>query len=418
VVQKPFEGGGGYYATDWQRFGVADIWDMVKYDNFDNHPHHRSWEKMRVLCTNMAHSLRRAAKDLLDRWPPDKSPAAQAFAERMEHIALSFDVASQAAGTNGSTLQGVNSGFLSNHLKIKNLVTQWDNMQRAQNDRVSITKNLSWISVLSPASLLTIKLAYTDDMVFAASNMPGIKNVVDMFGGPDVPTTWKQELNTQAQDSMAGVDRELISARAQLQESPVVTTVGPPPPGGYGGGFGGGGFGGGGGGLPGGSGFTPTPYEYEPTDPYRSPVLDDTVLDGSYPGGGGGGGGGYGGIPGGGGGGGGGLPLVSTPGGMAMAPGAVIGAGRGGAGGARGVGGMMPGMMPMGAAGRGAGGKSGVGKAGFVAPAGGMIGGPQGRRRKDEDEKGWGVAGVPGVSERDPESDEHDPGPGVIGIDR
>jgi hypothetical protein len=87
-------------------------------------------------------------------------------------------------------------------------------------------------------------------------------------------------------------------------------------------------------------------------------------------------------------------------------------------------------MMPMGApAGRPGPSKAGA-KGGFVAPPGGLIGGrPQGRgglagapasrRRRRDDEDGWTVAaGVPGVLTPDPEPDQHDPGPGVIGIDR
>jgi hypothetical protein len=86
-------------------------------------------------------------------------------------------------------------------------------------------------------------------------------------------------------------------------------------------------------------------------------------------------------------------------------------------------------MMPMGAGGRPGPSKAGA-KSGFVAPPGGLIGGrPQGRgglagaaasrRRRRDDEDGWAVAsGVPGVLTPDPEPDQHDPGPGVIGIDR
>jgi hypothetical protein len=125
--------------------------------------------------------------------------------------------------------------------------------------------------------------------------------------------------------------------------------------------------------------------------------------------------------------------------GPALAPGVVIGADRGPGGGARAASGLPGGMMPMGGAGgRGAakGTGSGSAKGGYVAPPGGLIGGrPQAgksnsgavptagtagsRRRRQDGEDGWTVAaGVPGVLLPDPEPDEHDPGPGVIGIDR
>jgi hypothetical protein len=87
-------------------------------------------------------------------------------------------------------------------------------------------------------------------------------------------------------------------------------------------------------------------------------------------------------------------------------------------------------MMPMGAAGGRPGPSKAGPKGGFVAPPGGLIGGkPPGRgglpvaaasrRRRRDDDDGWAVAsGVPGVLAPDPEPDQHDPGPGVIGIDR
>ena len=75
------------HLTDWGIYGLADIWNMVSQDKFDNFSHVRAWKKMQELCQGMADAMTRAADDILARWPPDKSPAAEAFALRIQELA-------------------------------------------------------------------------------------------------------------------------------------------------------------------------------------------------------------------------------------------------------------------------------------------------------------------------------------------
>src|SRR5678810_213071 len=96
--------------TDWGMYGLADIWNMVSQDKFDNFSHVRAWKKMQELCQGMADALTRAADDILARWPPDKSPAAAAFSERIQLLAATFREAADASGANGPTLSAVNIG--------------------------------------------------------------------------------------------------------------------------------------------------------------------------------------------------------------------------------------------------------------------------------------------------------------------
>jgi hypothetical protein len=432
------------YMTDWGQYGLADIWDMVRDDNFDNYGNVKAWEKMRVLCHGMADSLRAAAADLAAKWPPEQSPAAAAFKERLERLALAFTQAGDAAGTNGPTLAEVNRGFASTHGKIADMCERWGQLEHDEARRVAITRTtLAAASLLAPyLGTLPVVVGLPDRAVLAVSNTQPAKWLVDREGAPQVATNWRQDLDNEARGVMTARDQEILEARTQITTAPVLEPIkddiggGWPPPSG------------GGGGASGftGSGFTPPPPRtFPPGLPERSPTLDGPVLDGgALPSEGPGGVPGAGppgvgpGVGGPGGGpvpiGGGPVPWVMTPNGRALAPGGVIGERTPGPRAPVGAAGAHPGgLMPMGAPPVRPAGSSGAAKGGFVAPPGGLIAGaPQGRggiplsgaasarrRRVGEEDGDWVVpAGAPGVLTPDPEPEVHDPGPGVIGIDR
>jgi hypothetical protein len=424
------------HLTDWQQYGLADIWNMVKGDDFtQNFNHVKAWDKMQVLCQHQADSLRKAAAAIAERWPPEHSAAAGAFASRLETLAVTFANAAAAATTNGWTLHDTSVGLLDTHIKLGNVRDTWGRHESQENERIRLARQ-----VLGPLGHVN------NETVLMMSNIDPVKSLVNMQGAPQVPSGWRQSLDKQARDLMTATDRDLLEARTRVTQIP--TALGeigdypwPPPATGGGGGA----AGVSGSGFPGAGGLTSAGYNPPAGEPGRSPFDEgeplpdiDPVLDGGAPSSGslpGGqlpsgpfpGGTLPGGLPAGGSG-----PWVATPVGRALAPGAVIGE-SGPAGGAR----AASGMMPMSGAGArpGGGAKAGAAKGGYVAPPGGMIGGrPQGgkggggtsmgaapgnKRRRRDDGDGWAVAsGVPGVLVPDPEPDEHDPGPGVIGIDR
>jgi hypothetical protein len=129
-------------------------------------------------------------------------------------------------------------------------------------------------------------------------------------------------------------------------------------------------------------------------------------------------------------------PLLVTPGGMAMAPGGVIGIGSYSQSTATsrsdGVPGRPGAARPATTSGLAEGATAHANSvgSGFVAPSGGLIGGrsstatgsngsPMARRRRNGLADAWTVGkGTPAVLEPTMTPDVHDPGPGVIGIDR
>ena len=72
------------HLTDWGIYGLADIWNMVRSDKFDNfNARTRLEEDAGALPARMADSLTRGRRRRsLDRWPPRQSRPPAAFADR------------------------------------------------------------------------------------------------------------------------------------------------------------------------------------------------------------------------------------------------------------------------------------------------------------------------------------------------
>ncbi len=209
--------------TDWGRYGLADIWDMVRDDNFDTFSHVKAWQKMQILCEGMADSLKAAAAELELRWPPDQSPAAAAFKERLEELALTFTLAGRAAGANGPTLADVNRGFAVSRGKLGSLCQSWEKMQQAEAARVAVARRVLTVGAL-PVGLLAaaVGVGMSDRQVLALSNTVPARYAVDAAGAPSVPTNWRQDLDNQAREVMATTDREIVEAHSRIQPSPVL----------------------------------------------------------------------------------------------------------------------------------------------------------------------------------------------------
>ncbi len=257
--------------TEWGQYGLADIWDMVRDDNYDNFSHVKAWKKMAELCHGMAGSLTAAAAELGHRWPPEQSPAAAAFKERLDELANKFTQAGQAAGANGPTLAEVNRGFAISRGKIVELCRSWQQMERAEFDRVAAARQV----------LKLVSLPMSDRDVLSLSNSVPLRYAVDAMGAPVVPTSWRQQFDGQARDIMATTDGEIIDAHSRIQklagDSAQSGDVADWPERDQGVPVGGG--------LIGGRSTPPPTRPIPPGLPERSPTPEDPILDGgSHPG--------------------------------------------------------------------------------------------------------------------------------------
>jgi hypothetical protein len=422
--------GVGPTATNWDQYGLADIWDMLKHeDGSTNANHVRAWAIMNELCDEQAKRLRATAAELAQRWPPERSPAAAVFIGRLEGMAMTFSDAAAAAGRNSGAVQNLTTGLMETRGRIKALRETWRYWEGKEAERVAAARKV----------LLPFVANLPDEQVLVMSNIEPAKTLVDLTGAPKVPTDWRHRADRDAREVMKVSDRDLNETRARLQQPPVMDAihepleVWPPPPKP-------GGPGPGGGLAPSKTGVhssdIPIPTSNPPpAAPGRSPWdirdrADEPVLSGGLTGQ-------PSSLP----------PQPSMPSavfsndsaGATLVPGGVVGLRLPTAstmspdhktGASRSGSGRSPAnqatTVERGGPAKGAG-------AGFVAPPGGLIGGRPGaagiarasapsagrRRRRNDPMDEWTITeGVPPVLEPPPEPEAHEPGPGVFGIDR
>jgi hypothetical protein len=366
--------------TDWTPYDVPKLAEFLDEDLSAAWSQARTWTQTQELVSSHRDVLRRTRDSLARAWSPERSPAARAFFAVIDELVASMDEMQDIAVTNGASLRGILTSLAAARNTVDGLHEQWKATE-----------------------------------------------AVELPKGEYYDGSFKLDLNQQAQSTMRATDQAVIeyypylSAPTPYQPPRRADPPWTPVPADSGGS-------GAGGGPRGRAG--PRPPAIPPVPPLARPGSSEPspVLSGSPTGPPGGAPSGSPGSPGGSG-----APLapgatppdpaggswfVATPAGRALRAGGVIGepdppVGRTGQ--ARGSG-VAGGASPE------------DGSTRAVGPVGGMLGGPVGggtagvrreRRRTLPSDTEWEVReGVPPVLLPPPEPTEHDPGPGVIGIDR
>jgi hypothetical protein len=354
----------------WGDYRLPQIWDMVKdEDPVPTYQQVDAWQRMAALCTDQADVLQKALDQLMVRWPPNPDSAAQVFKGHVDALIWSMRDSAAAASANVAPL-----------IKI--------------------------VTALSQAK---------DEIGALVQQHAAFQGVAEDGSGPTALEPWVDTLDAHARRIMALTDHKIGEAAADIRSPtlyipPQIRDESEPPP------------------LP-----PPPPPKGHPSNQHGAPVVPPPVFDPPPPAmrrdvrldemppvltgsqifgvsDGSAGGNGAGVSP----------PFVSTPAGMALAPGGVIGAPDGVnapvVGGpqvtssqqGRVAGQVGPTMYPP---------PAGRGVQGTSAPRNVATGGRR-RRRSDPDDPWTPPVGGPAVLEPSPEPDYFDPGPNVIGIDR
>jgi hypothetical protein len=400
------------YTTDYARFSLNDIVAMVNSVDSISDEQIQNWTTASQLFVDLSQSLDTAVSNLQQHWPPVPGSAAEVFMGRLTDLVTAMKQDAWNAFWIGSSLNNITQRLADTKNKVMDVHYEYQKQQSQD-----------------PMSAIGLDGSLVGDFL----------NVL-----PGIDESWRQTLPNQARQIMTDSDRALavtVSFMPVVQPyTPdfidVTGTLPPVRPAPHSGG-------GGGGSASGvfrpavvppsiGGAFFPDPTGSAPTD-HSDPILAGSPLPGPLPTGGG----------------------PSTSPGPAVGP---VGAIPGIFGGPAGFTGRLPGAGGFGpgaaavsepiagsgqaarpaAASEGAAGEEsalgrGVGANGIMA--GGVGGRPvsgrsatrsggrpglwTARRRKESDRKDpWAVAhGVPAVLEPD-EPTDHDPGPGVIGLDR
>ena len=383
--------------TTWNRYGLAEIWQMVRdEDGVATFTQIGSWQFMAELCTDQADQLQRAVDQLMTTWPPTPGSSASSFKAIVDSLIWSMRDSAASAASTIHPLIDITTHLAQAKDKIAQLVVRRD--QYVEIESTLIRSRLNQPTPSQPPDNWRTILDQQAREVMITTDFAVGKNI-DQFKPP-----------TEYDFNPGSYQQTVLQTTGPPRgpKPPVIPFPAFDPP------------------IPQASASENAPWsDTTPSeDEIAMPILDgaiaplatvgDSTFDGPRSG-----------------------TFVSTPTGIALAPGGVIGSPRqppsaadgtnrtggtpaatgtnrtggtpaatGGAPGRNGS--SSPMMTPM--AGRGTSGASPLGR--------NVVSGGRRRRRSDPDDPWAPPPGVPAVLEPAMEPDIHDPGPGVIGIDR
>jgi hypothetical protein len=114
---------GGPAGTNWSRYTLDQIWDMVKTeDGRVTSAQVDAWRRMADLCREQADQLERAMKQLLQRWPAQPGSASAAFSGQVTALVASMRKTAEAATANQEPLNNITHALTSARVEIGALV--------------------------------------------------------------------------------------------------------------------------------------------------------------------------------------------------------------------------------------------------------------------------------------------------------
>jgi hypothetical protein len=388
--------------TPWESYDVPYLAGVLTENLGPAWNQVRAWYDTAGMAATYLDALRRFREDLAKVWPPERSPAAKAYLAQVDSLIASVDDVRDAASGNGEALNGVLSSLEGAKPQMQRWLEEWQQNEAAASSASQQpeywTPGQPWQVELNQKAQQ--HMHELDAAVFPyqsrmRSPQPWVSPRVDRGDDQGVPAGGSG-------DSAGGSGGGGTSARDGSVRPPSIPPVPPLDSGGPGPGPAGG----------------PPPASSGPVltgGPGPAPGLGSSPAPGDMPVA-------VGPVPGS-------APSgslwVDTPAGRALRAGAVIGMPPPPAAGSAGADGARPGGRPSGASSSaavgepiGASERTGNGMLGGGAYGGAPRSGRDRRGRRSEPYVEWEVRkGVPPVLEPGPEP-THDPGPGVIGIDR
>ncbi|GII21781.1 hypothetical protein [Planosporangium mesophilum] len=116
----PSDGGGG---TAWSAYSIEELHAMVQAVDdgqiSTSHEQVTAWRKTHELLDDHMGTLKYYKQGLVDNWPPEKSPASAAFVKYVDDLITSLETASQAAKANESALYSLTTGVVKARDEVK-----------------------------------------------------------------------------------------------------------------------------------------------------------------------------------------------------------------------------------------------------------------------------------------------------------
>jgi hypothetical protein len=124
------------HCMNWEPYTLRQIWQMLEAETGQTSwAQVTAWGRMKNLCEGQAHQLRQALDELALLWPPEKSEASRVYRDVVLSMARSLDDSANAAHINAIALSNLTSGISATRQKIAHLVEQLNARDAEQAER-------------------------------------------------------------------------------------------------------------------------------------------------------------------------------------------------------------------------------------------------------------------------------------------
>src|SRR5919202_1397059 len=112
--------------ADWRRFEVPALWEMLQAEtDATSNAQTSGWLRIGDALDAYRRHLERWRDELMQRWPPERSPAAQAFVTRLNEMIASASAMAESAVTNGTALARISFSLMRAKETVGKLDEQW-----------------------------------------------------------------------------------------------------------------------------------------------------------------------------------------------------------------------------------------------------------------------------------------------------
>jgi hypothetical protein len=173
----------GGWCTNWAGYDVPQLWAFLQYETTDpNFDQATAWRRTYELIAYYQSELRTKRDELVAKWSPQHSPAAQVFVQYVDDLLGSMDKTATQAYDNGDAIAGITLALADAKRKIGDLNNQWlDSEQKEKQPRMVAAGKGGAISV------------------------------------PQVPANWRDQLKQEAAKVMYSTDTAVLHYTSQMQ---------------------------------------------------------------------------------------------------------------------------------------------------------------------------------------------------------
>jgi hypothetical protein len=165
--------------TDYSPFSLDELWAMISPADTVSQPQIDGWLNMAILCQDQADTLSRALTNLAEHWPPTPKSASEAFGKLVQGLVASMTDDASAAQKMSGTLSDIVGTLASAKNQMQPLMDQQARFQQ-----------------MSPATEFT--------------------NIAAARVAPHSPDGWQADLREQATAIMASTDARIESLAAKI----------------------------------------------------------------------------------------------------------------------------------------------------------------------------------------------------------